>query len=118
MQTRGYKAIGYNFIVMPSGRVYEGRGFEKVGAHTLDPKDADKDKRYVENRDPGVVFAGNFDVQKPTKRALLAFKLLRARLRLNRCRLDRMYSHSEAFYTSCCGKYLRKALKLGGGVRA
>lgn len=116
IQTRDYRAIGYNYVVMPSGRVYEGRGFEIVGAHTLDPKDADKDKVYVENRDPGVVFAGNFEVQHPTTRALLAFRLLKARLRLKGCKLDKQYSHSQAFATSCCGRKLRKALNMENGA--
>lgn len=115
VETRGYRAIGYNYMVMPSGRVYEGRGFEIVGAHTLDPKDADGDAVYVENRDPGVVFAGNFEIQKPTTRALLAFKALKARLRLKGVRLDKQYSHSMAFATSCCGKNLRAKLGMTKG---
>ncbi len=114
VNTRGYRAIGYNYLIMPSGRVWEGRGFETVGAHTLDPKDADGDGKHVENRDPGICFAGNFDHQKATRRALAAHTLLRARLALKGVRWDRMYSHNQAFPTSCCGKYLRAALKIGG----
>lgn len=120
VNTRGYKAIGYNYMIMPSGRVYEGRGFEVVGAHTLDPKDADKDKVYVENRDVGVVFAGNFEVQQPTTRSIVALSLLKARLRLKGVKLDKMYSHSASFGTSCCGKNLRAKLRLpiAGGIKA
>ena len=112
VESRDYLAIGYNYMVMPSGRVYEGRGFERVGAHTLDPKDADGDKRYVENDQPGICFAGNYDLQRPTRRQLAAFKALKARLRLKGVRIDKTYPHSAAFATACPGKHLREALGL------
>lgn len=32
---RGWVAIGYGFVIFPSGRIYEGRGWGSVGAHTL-----------------------------------------------------------------------------------
>lgn len=32
---RAWSAIGYNFLVSQTGRIYEGRGFGKAGAHTL-----------------------------------------------------------------------------------
>ncbi len=34
VNSRGYSAVGYSFLVCPSGRVYEGRGWAKYGAHT------------------------------------------------------------------------------------
>lgn len=112
IEQRDYTAIGYNYVIMPSGRVWEGRGFERQGAHTLDPKDADGDKRYVENDQPGICFAGNFEVQKPTRRALAAYKALKLRLRAKGVRIDREYPHSDAFPTACPGRYLREALGL------
>jgi len=109
---RGYRAIAYSYIIMPSGRVWEGRGFQIVGAHTLDPKDADKDGVLVENRDLGVCFAGNFQTQQPTKRAILAHTALRARLKLKGVTIDHTYPHRAAYATSCPGENLVKALKL------
>lgn len=34
VKERGWSAIGYNFCVFPSGRIYEGRGWNIQGAHT------------------------------------------------------------------------------------
>lgn len=33
VRTNGWAGIGYNFLVAPSGRVYEGRGWQYKGAH-------------------------------------------------------------------------------------
>lgn len=33
--TLGWNDIGYNFAIGGDGRIYEGRGFQVVGAHTL-----------------------------------------------------------------------------------
>lgn len=109
---RGYRAIGYSYLVMRSGRVYEGRGFEAVGAHTLDPKDADRDKVFVENTEIGICFPMNGEKQKLTRRQILAFKALKVRLRLYGCRLDKQYPHHAAFATSCPGKYVVEQLGL------
>ena len=109
---RGYKMLGYSYMIMPSGRVWECRGFERVGAHTLDPKDADGDGQLVENRDLGVCFAGNFMVDHPTPRALLARRALRARLRAKGVRLDQTYPHRACYATSCPGDNLMRALNL------
>lgn len=35
MDTNGWNDIGYSFLVGEDGNVYEGRGFDRVGAHTL-----------------------------------------------------------------------------------
>jgi N-acetylmuramoyl-L-alanine amidase len=34
VRDRGWAAIGYSFLVTQSGRLYEGRGWGRVGAHT------------------------------------------------------------------------------------
>lgn len=112
VNTRGYKALGYSYIIMPSGRVYEGRGWNKKGAHTLDPKDADRDGDLVENDDIGICFAGTFTSKPPTRRAKSAYWLLRARLKLRGARIDRTYPHRAAFATSCPGSAIVEWLKL------
>lgn len=116
---RGWAGIGYSYVVMPSGRVYEGRGWECKGAHTLDPKDADHDGVKVENADIGICFAGTFTSRPPTLRARAAYKLLKQRLRMRGARLDRVYPHRAAFATSCPGDALMRALNLKNtGTRA
>jgi hypothetical protein len=112
MHTRGWLGIGYSYIIMPSGRTYEGRGFEQVGAHTLDPKDADHDGVLVENHDIGICFAGNFSTKPPTRRARAAYWLLLARLRMKGVRIDHTYPHRAAFATSCPGDGICRWLKL------
>lgn len=97
VQSRGYRAIGYNFVIMPTGRVFEGRGKEKVGAHTLG-----------HNHDCGISFAGNFENEVPTQHAIEAYHALRNKLGLNGAE----HSHSDTFPTSCCGRNLKKALGL------
>lgn len=112
VQTRGYAAIGYSYIIMPSGRVYEGRGWNRKGAHTLDPKDADSDGKLVENDDIGICFAGTFTKKPPTRRARLAYRMLLRRLRHKGVRIDKTYGHRHAFATSCPGDAIVKWLKL------
>jgi N-acetylmuramoyl-L-alanine amidase len=99
IRTRGYKAIGYNYLVFPSGRVYEGRGFGKLGAHTLG-----------HNTDVGVCFVGNFQHQEPTEAALRAERKLRRRLRLHGVRLGKREPHRETFPTSCPGDNIMREL--------
>lgn len=101
MRSRGYVAIAYSYVIFPSGRVYEGRGFGKVGAHTLG-----------HNEDIGVCFAGNFEHQQPTSAALKAERQLRARLRLHGALVGSRAPHCATFSTSCPGDNLRKRLDL------
>lgn len=102
IKTRGYKAIAYSYIIMPSGRVYEGRGWQAKGAHTLGHND-----------DIGVCFAGNFTKQKPTWRSKIAYGLLKRRLRMRGARGSvKAYPHNSTFSTACPGKYLEEMLGL------
>jgi hypothetical protein len=62
----GWTDIGYHRVIFPSGHVYEGRPWNTRGAHA-----------YNGNHMPGYSFAGNFEVQQPTKQALGAFEIQR-----------------------------------------
>lgn len=103
-RTNGWNDIGYNYVIMPSGRVYEGRGFGVRGAHT-------------ENHNTGTIgvsFAGNYETSKPTARSIAAYHLLVARLRIKGARITRVTGHrfmpDQA--TACPGKHLIAALRL------
>ena len=60
VEDNGWKGIGYNHLIYPSGRIHEGRGFRRVGAHT--PKQNSKSL--------GVAFVMNAEVENPTKQAI------------------------------------------------
>jgi N-acetylmuramoyl-L-alanine amidase len=66
--TRGWCDIAYNFLIMPSGRVYEGRGWTRVNGAT---------KGYNSNS-LAFCFAGNFETATPTAAAISACRALLA----------------------------------------
>lgn len=59
---RGFADISYSFVVFPSGRAYEGRGWKVVGAHTQGSNSTSH----------AIVFVGNFETARPTPKALLS----------------------------------------------
>ena len=58
----GWDDIGYNFLIGSDGRVYIGRGWDKVGAHT---------KGY-NSRSISIAFMGNYMTTKPSAIMLTA----------------------------------------------
>lgn len=66
VETNGWKAIGYGFLVCPSGRAYEGRGFGMVGAH------ADG----VNSKSLGICFVIDGDAHELTPAAITTFRAL------------------------------------------
>lgn len=60
--------ISYTFAVMPSGRIYEGHGVDRQGAHTANRNDIAR----------AIVLVGNYDTHKPTEaQVYAAARLLR-----------------------------------------
>ena len=55
-----YEDIAYSFLVGEDGRIYEGRGWNKVGAHSY---------RY-NSRSYGISFIGNYNFTLPNNAAL------------------------------------------------
>jgi N-acetylmuramoyl-L-alanine amidase len=101
---RGWNDIGYNYVIAPSGRVYEGRGYGIVGAHT-------------ENHNTGTVgisFMGNYQNAKPSLRSLVAYRLLVRKLKVRGARIRSVTGHKfmPGQSTACPGENLVKALKL------
>ncbi|KAK4875941.1 hypothetical protein RN001_012363 [Aquatica leii] len=60
--------IGYNFLIGGDGKVYEGRGWHKQGAHLIG----------YNSKSVGIAFIGNFNSVLPTDAAIKAVKDLMA----------------------------------------
>lgn len=100
--SRGWSDIAYNYIIMPSGRVWEGRGYGVVGAHAPN----------YNRRGIGVCFAGNYSETPPTPAAIEAYYALLSRLRTHGADIDDIVAHGDVYATSCPGNALRHALNL------
>ena len=98
MDTRKWNDIAYSFLIMPSGRVYEGRGREVEGAHTAG-----------HNSDCGIAFVGDYNVMKLTKAQIVAFNLLRRKMGVSG---GAKKPHSATSSTSCPGKNAKIQLGL------
>ena len=96
--SRGFADISYSYVIFRSGRVYEGRGFEVVGAHTLG-----------HNAEIGVAFVGNYEVDDPTNASVAALEKLRKHIGAT---LGKKVAHCKVYATACCGKKLRAKLGL------
>ncbi|KAF5276549.1 hypothetical protein FQR65_LT03979 [Abscondita terminalis] len=64
METHKFHDIGYNFLIGGDGKVYEGRGWHKVGAHT----------KGFNTRSLGIAFIGTFIDKLPNEQQLQAGK--------------------------------------------
>lgn len=98
MNVRGYNDIGYNYLIMPSGRVYIGRGGHVQGAHT-----------YGHNNDCGIAFVGNYNVDKMTRAQKKAYYKLRQVVGIAG---GKEYPHKATFATSCPGSNVMSGLNL------
>jgi peptidoglycan recognition protein len=98
-----WAGIGYNFVIFQSGRVYEGRGWGRIGAHAGSA---------AGNRTLGVVFAINGETTTPSPAALRSLATLRdAGVRLGH--LTRGHAtklHSDWKATICPGRRVVEAL--------
>ncbi|KAK6185078.1 hypothetical protein SNE40_007396 [Patella caerulea] len=105
MNTRKYSDIGYSFLVGEDGRVYEGRGWNKQGAHT----------RGYNTRSIAIAFLGNFSNRQPNGAALTAAQDLIA-YGVNNNKISPSYSlsgHRDAngANTACPGQALYNVIK-------
>lgn len=101
-RVRGWSDIGYNYVIFPSGRVFEARGFGVRGAHVLN-----------HNTDScGISFVGDYTHREPTPAAVQAYAQLRQRLTAHGARLTRTYAHGDLMSTACPGRGVRQAINL------
>lgn len=100
-RAKGWGGIGYNFVVGPSGTVYEGRG-QKVGAHN----DGENSTSI------GIAFLGDFTKVPPTPAAAIAAVELLQHLRAVGALTSsyRLRGHRDSDSTACPGNQLYAAL--------
>lgn len=102
VQSKGMRVVAYNWLIGPSGRCYEGRGWAVQGGHTLGLNDVAH----------GVCFIGTFISALPSADALAAFiALVRQGVALGHVTSPvRLVDHRAAVAakeaTSCCGSRL------------
>lgn len=94
----GWTDVGYHYVIFPSGRVYEGRPAETLGAHARNA-----------NQHPGVSFAGNYEQRVPTPASLSAFHHLVTDLG-GKVLIGHYRVPENA--TACPGRHLKTALGL------
>lgn len=103
LDTHGWDDIGYNFLVGGDGAAYEGRGWEKQGAHT---------KNYNVNA-IGIAFIGTFNKVTPPEEQLKAFKNL-LQWGIDSQKLDenyKLFGHRQFSPTSSPGQILYDIIK-------
>ena len=103
MNSLGWDDIGYNFLISSDGRVYVGRGWDAVGAHTKG-----------NNFDSvGISFIGTYMKVQPTEAQLKAcLELLDEGLRLQKLSDDyRVYGARQFSATESPGDMLYKQIK-------
>lgn len=97
---RGFADISYNFVIFPSGRVYRGRGWGIVGAHTQGSNSVAH----------AFCFVGNFESDRPTKDALETAAVLHRRgIKLSKVRKGgfiRGHRDAPDAATACPGRHL------------
>lgn len=107
-QSEGHKGIDYNLCVLKNGDVYNGRGLEMIGGHTMDRQGL---PTYgVNERSVGIVCLGNFNKEQMGDAQKQALKRLAADVVRNYglSSISQILTHREiagADYTDCPGKY-------------
>lgn len=95
-QNRFGGGISYTWVIMPSGRVFEGHSVDRQGAHTANRN----------NRSRAICLAGNYDVNDLPKRMQDAVVLL---LRELGATIDG--PHSAVYATACPGKHAKAKIQ-------
>lgn len=103
MDNRGYADVGYSFLVGEDGKIYAGRGWGRVGAHT----------EGYNSRGFGISFIGNFMTLAPNTLALNAAKAL-IQCGINNGKISTsydLYGHRDLKATACPGDKLYDIIK-------
>ncbi|XP_004520320.1 peptidoglycan-recognition protein SC2-like [Ceratitis capitata] len=103
MDSSGWDDIGYNFLIGGDGQVYEGRGWNIVGAHVTNRN----------SKSIGISFIGNYNNNRPTAaqinaaKALLATAVSKGQLKSDYA----LYGHRHFKATECPGNNLYNEIK-------
>jgi hypothetical protein len=104
---RGWAAVAYHFVIMPSGRVYCGRPASTIGAHA-----------HGSNADSiGIALAGDFEREWPHPAAVGSLRSLAEHLAPSGRPLP-LIAHGDLMPTACPGRLLRIALEPAAGASA
>lgn len=95
--------IGYNFIIGEDGRVYEGRGWDRVGAHT----------RGFNDKSVSMTMIGEYSKRLPNEKALSALKnIIACGVDMGKVKEDyKLYGHRDASNTISPGDKLYALIK-------
>lgn len=104
MQANGWSDIGYNLLIDRWGRIWEGRGLWRIGAHT----------KNCNTNTIGVSFMGNYENLKLNKRQLEAYEIVKMKMRQHGIKIEMVRGHRDMpnQSTACPGKNIMKQLKL------
>lgn len=103
MDKNGWPDIGYSFLVGGDGRIYEGRGWGQVGAHT----------RGYNHNGIAISFVGDFMKQTPNAGMLKAARnLIACGIRKGKISAKHsLHGHRDANCTACPGDMLYNIIR-------
>ncbi|CAD7011840.1 unnamed protein product [Ceratitis capitata] len=110
MDSLGWADIGYNFLIGGDGQVYEGRGWNTLGAHATN----------WNSKSIGISFMGNYNTNVPTAAQIAAAKALLADA-VSRGQIKSgyiLYGHRQVGSTECPGDNLYAEIKKWANWRA
>lgn len=104
MNGKGWADVGYEFLIDPEGRIFEGRRLTWVGAHSGRNKSTGQNYN-IDNI--GISMMGNFSSRPPTQKALAALQRTLDHFRsVYNIPLSRVNTHREWNPTECPGDRL------------
>jgi len=103
MDSNGWADIGYNFLVGEDGNAYEGRGWDRQGAHAGNWNGVSL----------GISVIGSFDTKLPNAAALNTVQqLISCGTSLNKVsRTYSLHGHRDGVCTTCPGQSLYDLIK-------
>lgn len=103
IESKNFDDIGYNFLIGSDGNIYEGRGFDKAGAHTFG----------YNKKSVGIAFVGCWMRNLPPEVSLLQCKTLIEHLVVNGhvARDYKLVAHCQCIATQSPGRALYEEIQ-------